>query len=93
MKVITKVPKNTGTAPKEPSAATCPSLNAIWGDQSVPKKNSSKLISLKNRNVSNIKESTMPTVVRTAIIDDINKAVKIALSTKCLAFKLGVIFL
>ena len=93
MKVIKKVPVNTGIDPNAPELPTWSSLIAICGLQWNPNIKSKKDICLKNLKLSKNKDRIIPTVVKTATIEQINKKNLINFSTFCLAGNSILIFL
>ena len=67
MAETSRVPVNSGTAPKAPEAPTWSARMAVWGLHRVPKKNSRGETFWKKSRDSNRTDSTIPRVVRIAI--------------------------
>ena len=69
MKEMSSVPTNSGMAPKAPDAPTWSARMAICGLHSVPKRKPVTGTAWKKRIDSNSTESTIPMVVRMAIVE------------------------
>ena len=67
--VISIVPANTGIAPNAPDAPTWSARMAVCGLHSSPNRKSTGETLVKKVSASNSSDSTMPTVVRMAMIE------------------------
>ena len=83
------VPVNSGTAPKAPDDPTWSLRIAVWGLHSRPKRNCVIGTSRKKRIASNSTEKTMPTVVKTAMLDATISRPRTIFSTRFRARKSG----
>ena len=81
MKEISRVPVNRGTAPKAPEEPTWSARIAICGLQRNPKRKSVTGTFWKNKTDSNTTESTMPTVVKIAIVEQAIRKTIVPFST------------
>ena len=79
--MISKVPVNSGTAPKLPEEPTWSARIAVCGLQLRPNRNSLNGTSRKKRIASNNTDSTMPMVVRIAMLDAATRSPFIVRST------------
>src|SRR6056297_1876369 len=70
IKEISRVPANSGIAPKAPEAPTWSMRSAVCGLQLVPNRNSVTGTRWKKRIDSNSTDRTIPTVVRIAISEE-----------------------
>ena len=69
MNEMSRVPANSGMAPNAPEEPTWSSRIAIWGLQSRPNRKSVTPTWPKKRIASNSTESTMPRVVKIAMVE------------------------
>ena len=67
--VISSVPAKSGTAPKAPELPTWSARIAVCGLHCRPNRNSCIGTCAKKRRASNSSDRTMPTVVKTAIVE------------------------